>query len=122
MMSKAPWRAACLATLLVASSSSGKVAGKKTGLTPASVVLELPLAGGEKLQLTLEQVMRKFHVPGLSIAVVDDYRIVWARGFGVTAPDGTGPVTTTTLFQAGSISKPVSAAGALWLVEHGKLN
>lgn len=62
-----------------------------------------------------------FKVPGMSIAVIDDYKIAWARGFGVTEPGGSTPVTPRTLFQAGSISKPVAAAGALWLVEHGKL-
>ena len=40
----------------------------------------------------------------------------------MTAPAGKKPVTTTTLFQSGSISKPVAAAGALWLVLHGKLS
>ena len=65
--------------------------------------------------------MDTFKIPGMSIAVIDDYKIAWARGFGVTEPGGSIPVTPRTLFQAGSISKPVAAAGALWLVEHGKL-
>jgi CubicO group peptidase (beta-lactamase class C family) len=65
--------------------------------------------------------MRYWHVPGISIAVVDDFRIVYARGFGVTEFGGSTPVDTTTLFLAGSISKPVFATGALKLVEQGKL-
>jgi CubicO group peptidase (beta-lactamase class C family) len=66
--------------------------------------------------------MDALHIPGLSVAVIDNYKIVWAKGYGFTDPEGTKPVTTKTLFQAGSISKPVAAAGALWLVEHGKLS
>ena len=66
--------------------------------------------------------MRYYHVPGVSIAVVDNFRIVYASGFGVTEFGGSKPVDTTTLFLAGSISKPVFATGALKLVEQGKLS
>ena len=65
--------------------------------------------------------MQKRHVPGLSLAIIQDGRIVKAKGYGVTEKGGEVPVTTSTLFQAGSISKPVSALGALCLVERGKL-
>lgn len=66
--------------------------------------------------------MRYYHVPGVSIAVVDNFRIAWAAGFGVTEFGGNTPVDTTTLFLAGSISKPVFASGALRLVEQGRLS
>jgi CubicO group peptidase (beta-lactamase class C family) len=72
-------------------------------------------------RLSLQQLMEIFKIPGFSIAVIDDYKVVWAKGYGVTDAGGLTPVDTTTLFQAGSISKPVTAAGTLWLVEHGKL-
>ena len=74
------------------------------------------------LQLDLPKLMEIFKVPGLSVAVIDNYKIAWTKAYGVTAIGGTTPVTTTTLFQAGSISKPVAATGALYLVEHGKLS
>ena len=66
--------------------------------------------------------MRYYHVPGVSLAIIDDYRIVFAAGYGVKEFGGTQPVDTTTLFLAGSISKPVFATGALSLVEQGKLS
>ncbi|MGH7637114.1 MAG: serine hydrolase domain-containing protein, partial [Gemmatimonadaceae bacterium] len=66
--------------------------------------------------------MRYYHVPGVSIAVVDDFRIAFAGGFGVTEFGGATRVDTTTIFLAGSISKPVFATGALRLVEQGKLS
>src|SRR5580698_774311 len=92
-------------------------------LTPDSVILTLPLAPGEApLAVTLSQMMAIFKVPGYSIAVIDHDRLAWARGFGVTAPGGRTPVTTRTLFQAASISKPVTAAGILRLVQEGKLS
>jgi CubicO group peptidase (beta-lactamase class C family) len=61
------------------------------------------------------------HVPGVSIAVVHEGKIEWARGFGVARVGGP-PVTPDTMFQAASISKPITAVGVLRLVEQGKLN
>jgi CubicO group peptidase (beta-lactamase class C family) len=74
------------------------------------------------LQLSLPKLMELYKIPALSIAVIDDYQIVWAKAYGVTDAGSNKPVTTTTLFQAGSISKPVAATGALYLVEKGKLS
>jgi CubicO group peptidase (beta-lactamase class C family) len=66
--------------------------------------------------------MSQRHIPGLSLAIIQGGRIVEARAYGVTDPGGHVPVTTSTLFQAGSISKSVSALGALRLVEQGRLD
>jgi CubicO group peptidase (beta-lactamase class C family) len=65
--------------------------------------------------------MRSFGVPGVSIAVINDGKIEWAKGYGVLEAGGNRPVTPTTLFQAGSVSKSVAAMGALYLVEHKML-
>jgi CubicO group peptidase (beta-lactamase class C family) len=92
-------------------------------LTPDTVITRVKYAPDKPpLELTLQQFMKKYNIPGISVAVIDNYKLVWAKGFGVAAAGGTEPVTPTTLFQAGSISKPVATAGALWLVEHGKLS
>lgn len=69
----------------------------------------------------MDQMTRR-HIAGLSLAVMQDGKIVATRAYGVTDRDGQRPVTTSTLFQAGSISKSVAALGALHLVEQGKLN
>ncbi len=87
------------------------------------LVLDLPM--GEKelpLQLNLAQAMQVYNVPGLSVAVIDNYQIAWAKGYGVIETGSSTPVGTGTLFQAGSISKPVAATAALALVEKGKLS
>ncbi len=55
--------------------------------------------------------MRSCHVVGLSLAIIQDGKIVKARGYGVTERGGDSTATTATLFQAGSISKSVSALG-----------
>jgi CubicO group peptidase (beta-lactamase class C family) len=86
------------------------------GLLPAVVI-----AGEPSPAMKLEERMRDLHVPGVSIAVIHDGAIQWARGFGSSAIGGP-PVSPETLFQAGSISKPVAAVAALALVQAGKLD
>jgi CubicO group peptidase (beta-lactamase class C family) len=63
-----------------------------------------------------------YHVPGVSIAVVQNGEIKWAKGYGIADTDTGLEVDPSTLFQAGSISKPVAALGALKLIEQGKLD
>ena len=70
---------------------------------------------------SVEERMKHWKVPGLSIAVVKDFKIEWARSYGVKDIDTKEPVTTETLFQAGSISKPVAAMVALKRVQDGKI-
>lgn len=66
--------------------------------------------------------MQKRRIPGLSIAIIQDSKIVRAAGYGFIDKNRTTPVTPSTLFQAGSISKSVAAVGALHLTEEGKLS
>jgi CubicO group peptidase (beta-lactamase class C family) len=73
-------------------------------------------------KIDLEALMRAHHVPGVSVAVVGGFRILWTKGYGVTETGGHEPVTPATLFLAGSISKPVAAVGALALVDAGRLS
>ena len=72
--------------------------------------------------LTLAQLMERFRVPGVSVAVIKDYDIHWAKGYGVADVAAGTPVTTDTIFQAASISKPTAAMGVLRLVQDGKLS
>jgi CubicO group peptidase (beta-lactamase class C family) len=66
--------------------------------------------------------MRHYKVPGVSIAVIDDGKIAWARGYGLVEAGTTRNTDIDTLFQAASISKPVTAMAALHFVEEGKLS
>lgn len=80
----------------------------------------IAIQGREDERFSLADRMAYYRVPGVSVAVIENCRIVDARGFGRFALNG-GPVTQDTLFQAGSVSKAVAAAAALKLVEAGKL-
>jgi len=112
---------ACLLSALSAPASAQElrpptVAMIEQGLRPAVM-----LAGSPPPLRTLTAEMDRLHVPGVSIAVMHDGVIQWAKGYGVTRADG-GPVTPDTLFQAGSISKPVTALAALRLVQRHRLS
>ncbi|GAA4436114.1 hypothetical protein GCM10023091_13630 [Ravibacter arvi] len=66
--------------------------------------------------------MQKRGIPGLSLAVIQDGKILKTQSYGFIDKGGKVPVTTNTLFQAGSVSKSVAAMGALYLVEQDKLS
>jgi len=70
---------------------------------------------------TIQERMKRYKVPGVSIAVINNYEVEWARGYGVKDIETNEPVTTETIFQAGSISKSVAAMTALKRVEQGKI-
>jgi CubicO group peptidase (beta-lactamase class C family) len=70
---------------------------------------------------TIQERMKFYKVPGVSVAVINNYKVEWARGYGVKDVETNEPVTTETLFQAGSISKSVAAMTALKRVEQGKI-
>lgn len=87
----------------------------ESGFAPISLAANEP-----PVKLNLRQLMEISNVSQLSVAVIDDYKIAWAKGYGIT--DAGEPVTPHTLFPACSISKPVTAMAALRLVEQGKLS
>ena len=65
--------------------------------------------------------MKYYKVPGVSIAVIKDFKIDWAKGYGLADTTKNIPVTTETIFSAGSISKFLMAVAALKMVEDGKI-
>lgn len=87
----------------------------ETGLRPAVIVEGLGAVG-----LRLEERMRDLNVPGVAIAVIKGGKLDWAKGYGVVSIGGKA-VDPDTLFQAGSVSKPVAAVTGLTLVQDGTL-
>ena len=66
--------------------------------------------------------MKYYNVLGVSIAVINNYKIAWAKGYGYADTARRYLVNSETMFSAGSISKFVAAVTALKMVEEGKLN
>ena len=77
---------------------------------------------GELPPLTLDALMQKLGVPGVSIAVIHDFEIHWSKGYGVADVTAGTKVTPDTLFQAASISKPVAAMAVLKAVQDGRFS
>lgn len=78
-----------------------------------------PNATTEPGTLTIEELMKRFNVPGVSIAVIHNFEIHWAKGYGVADVETGAAVNTDTVFQAASISKPVAAMASLKAVQDG---
>jgi len=78
--------------------------------------------GIESRKTSLAERMSECATPGASIAVIDDFQVAWARGFGIRKMADTAAVTAATPFQAASISKAVFALAVMRLVEDGSLD
>lgn len=87
----------------------------------ADIEAKVKLLGSDAVE-PLAQRMAALKVPGVSIAFFEDGKIRWTRTYGVADTTTKAPVTPDTLFQAASMSKAIAAAGALKLVEQGKLS
>jgi CubicO group peptidase (beta-lactamase class C family) len=70
-------------------------------------------------RLTIRELMARFNVPGVSIAVIRDQQIHWAKGYGIADVSTDAAVNTETMFQAASMSKPVAAMATLRAVQDG---
>ena len=103
--------------LLAQTAAERHIARLEARILPGIVVKGAPEPG-----TPLAERMRVHHTPGVSVAVLNEGQIEWARGWGVLEEGRAEPVTPHTRFQAASISKPVAAMAALRLVRDGKLS
>ncbi len=77
---------------------------------------------GRKLEKEIPQLMEKANIPGLSMAVIRDGKIFWSGTFGVRNRETNKSVDENTIFEAASLTKTITAAAALKLVERGELD
>lgn len=80
-----------------------------------------PVPAYAELDAYVGREMRRLHLPGIALAVVEGDRITHTRGFGRAWPKG-GPPTGQTPFFIGSITKSITALAAMQLVEAGKID
>ena len=97
-------------------SQAARLARVEHGLPP------VVLSDGTVLPLDLQGWMEVFAVPGLSIAVFDNFQVVWRKSYGVREVGAPSKVTLDTTFQAGSVSKPVTALAAMRAVQDGRIS
>jgi CubicO group peptidase (beta-lactamase class C family) len=75
-----------------------------------------------QIEAAVSKFMSSTHVPGLSVAVVENGEYEWASGFGLADAENNTPASEHTLFRLASISKSLTAVGALQLFERGQLD
>lgn len=94
-----------------------RIAAVESRLLPPVYLMGTPVP-----YMALADRMAHYEVPGVSIAVIHEGKLEWAGGYGVAEAPAGPPVDKETLFQAASISKPVTALAALRLVQAGVLD
>lgn len=102
---------------VVADADSDRIRAFETSLRPA-----VSVEGKPEERWTLHERMAHWKVPGLSIAVIRNGALAWARGFGVLQTGGDEKVDAQTVFSVGSVSKVGAAAVTLRLVDAGRLD
>jgi CubicO group peptidase (beta-lactamase class C family) len=131
-MKKNSIAAGCAFAILAILALPQTPAATATGHTPSvaerirqfenGLLQRVVIHGQLPVTMKLADRMAHYKTPGVSVAVINQDAVEWAKGYGLRETGGSQPVTTDTVFQAGSISKPVAAAAALHLVEEGKLS
>ncbi len=111
-----------LSVILVAACVGCQTSRALKGPIPASPAIGLEDERTERIGKVIRETMHQEKIPGLSIAVVEHGQIVWAQGFGWRDVQRRLPVDVDTQFQAGSISKPLTALGILVLNASGEVD
>jgi serine beta-lactamase-like protein LACTB, mitochondrial len=76
----------------------------------------------ERIEKAITARMSAESIPGLSLAVVLDGKLVWSNGFGLSDLENFDPAQAATVYRLGSISKPLTATAVMELVEQGRLD
>jgi len=111
-----PSRSLCAAVVLLLGAAC--LAAEPTSELPASGVAVPELAEFDRV---VPELMRKWGIPGGALGVAKDGRLVLARGYGLAEVESGEPVAPEALFRIASLSKPITAAAVLRMVERGRL-
>ncbi len=76
----------------------------------------------EQMLPTIQRLMKRNSITGISLALVDGAEIAWAEGFGYADKESGVPATQETIYKIGSITKLFTAAAAMQMVEEGKID
>lgn len=105
----------CILSVLVSGPAmADRIADVESGLRPDVAFVGDPT-------WTLDERMEHYGVPGVQVAVIENAEVAWFKSYGLADRQTGRPVEPSTLFQAGSVSKPVAAFGAMRMVTDGRL-
>ncbi|HEU0013661.1 MAG TPA: serine hydrolase domain-containing protein [Longimicrobium sp.] len=118
---------AALLSLAAACTSARRApaAGPTTAASPRCAgvtVAEVPAERYERAREMADEFARAFRLPGAAFAVGAEGRIVWSHGVGWADVRARRPACPGTRFRIGSVSKPLTAAGLMRLVQAGRLD
>ncbi|HEY1132285.1 MAG TPA: serine hydrolase [Roseateles sp.] len=113
--------ALALCTLAASAASANSSDDPEARIARVLAGLRPPVSFVGDATWTLQERMKHYGVPGLTITVFDKDGLAWTRVYGLADRELGVPARPDTLFQAASVSKPVAAFGALALVNDGKL-
>jgi len=119
------WKIVLASAALLVAAGTGSAQTPATSPPPVAGVI--PITGAADPRLAplddlMESFIRENHVPGAALAVARNGTLVYARGFGYADMDAKEPVQPESLFRIASISKPLTAAAVMRLVDQGKLS
>jgi serine beta-lactamase-like protein LACTB len=106
-----------VALVVMAATTRLAIAHEDARLSP-----ELSPAQQKQIESSISKFMASSRAPGISVAVVEDGELVWSSGFGFADLENHVAATSATLYRLGSISKPITATGAMQLWERKKLD
>lgn len=86
---------------------------------PVEVVTEEYALVAEEMAARAQELMRKRHTPGVSLALVDGQQVVWAQGFGYADVAANRPATPETVYHAGALAAPMTALALMRMAEEG---
>lgn len=112
-------------TLLLGIQGSSFAQNKPRKINQSSVSLKPSVEEAQavaRLERVIPQLMRDAEVTGLSVALIKDAKIVWHKGFGIKNAQTKALMNSSTVLDAGSLSKPVFAYAVLRLVDRDKLD
>lgn len=87
-----------------------------------AILLSVSVVSADEADDYVKRQMRERHVPGVAVAVIKNGKIAKMQGYGLANIELNVPVTKDTVFEIGSVSKQITAAGIMLLVEDGKIN
>jgi CubicO group peptidase (beta-lactamase class C family) len=87
----------------------------------ASGLAQTPAPQSDSVDKVVRAEMQKEHIPGLSLLVARDGKILRAQGYGLASVELQVPVKPETIFQSGSVGKQFTATAVMMLVEEGKI-
>lgn len=104
------------------STSEGPIVTERIAAVESNLLPDVVEPGSTPTSMLLADRMAYYNVPGVSIAVINDGRIEWSRGYGVAEAGGDEEIRPDTLFQAASISKTLAGGAVMLLQQYGVID